>query len=100
MNRVESGLMNFQVKLLRDVLEAWREEVEKKPPVMSVEDAYEALELPRDAHHEEHVIRKAYYKLAQIYHPDKNPKGKVRVNCSGYFACREKSNAKQFSDDG
>lgn len=66
------------MRLLRDVLEAWREEVEKKPPVMSVEDAYEALELARDKHHEEHVIRKAYYKLAQIYHPDKNPQGKVK----------------------
>ncbi|XP_065200940.1 dnaJ homolog subfamily C member 13 isoform X2 [Planococcus citri] len=64
------------VKLLRDVLEAWREEVEKKPPTMSVDDAYEALGLARGQCHEEHIIRKAYYKLAQIYHPDKNPKGK------------------------
>ncbi len=71
-------ISNFvQVKLLRDVFEAWRDEVEKKPPTMSVEDAYEALGLERDKHHEEHIIRKAYYKLAQIYHPDKNPKGKV-----------------------
>lgn len=67
------------MKLLRDVLEAWREEVEKKPPTMSVDDAYEALGLARGQCHEEHVIRKAYYKLAQIYHPDKNPKGKVVI---------------------
>lgn len=68
---------------MRDILEAWKEEVEKKPPTMSVEDAYEALGLERNKHHEEHIIRKAYYKLAQVYHPDKNPKGKVNV----YVVC-------------
>lgn len=82
--------INEPVKLLRDVLEAWREEVEKKPPTMSVDDAYEALGLERGVHHEEHVIRKAYYKLAQIYHPDKNPKGKDKflvVNSAYDFLC-------------
>lgn len=65
------------MKLLRDVLEAWKTEVEKKPPIMSVDDAYEALGLPRGQHHEEPLIRKSYYRLAQKYHPDKNPQGRV-----------------------
>ena len=34
-----------QVKLLKHVLEAWKKEVEKKPPEMSVDQAYDALGL-------------------------------------------------------
>ena len=34
-----------QVKVLKDVLEAWKREVEKKPPPMSLEEAYQALGL-------------------------------------------------------
>lgn len=36
-----------QVRLLRDTLEAWKKEVEKKPPSMSVDDAYDVLNLPK-----------------------------------------------------
>jgi len=31
---------------LKDILDAWKVEVEKKPASMSISDAYETLELP------------------------------------------------------
>lgn len=64
---------------MKDVLELWKVEVEKKPPEMSVDDAYEALSLERGQHHEDAAVRKAYYKAAQAYHPDRNPEGKVSL---------------------
>ncbi|XP_035285629.1 dnaJ homolog subfamily C member 13-like isoform X1 [Anguilla anguilla] len=79
------------VKLLKDTLEGWKKEVEKKPPSMSVDEAYEVLSLPEgQGLHEESVIRKAYFRLAQKYHPDKNPEGRdmfEKVNKAYEFLC-------------
>ncbi|XP_031439701.1 dnaJ homolog subfamily C member 13 isoform X5 [Clupea harengus] len=79
------------VKLLKDTLEAWKKEVEKKPPSMSVDDAYEVLNLPKgQGQHEESKVRKAYFRLAQKYHPDKNPEGRdmfEKVNKAYEFLC-------------
>ncbi|PNF36068.1 DnaJ subfamily C member 13 [Cryptotermes secundus] len=86
------------VKLLKDVLDAWKKEVEKKPPVMSVDDAYEVLGLQRGVQNEEATIRKAYYRLAQQFHPDKNPEGRDRfesVNRAYEFLCSRSSWAGQ-----
>jgi DnaJ family protein C protein 13 len=71
----------LQVKLLKDVLDAWKKEVERKPPEMSVDDAYEVLGLQRGVKNDEATVRKAYYRLAQQFHPDKNPDGRVSFFC-------------------
>uniref|UniRef100_A0A3Q2XC25 DnaJ heat shock protein family (Hsp40) member C13 n=1 Tax=Hippocampus comes TaxID=109280 RepID=A0A3Q2XC25_HIPCM len=69
----------------------WKREVEKKPPSMSIDDAYEVLNLPKgQGMHEESKIRKAYFRLAQKYHPDKNPDGREmfeKVNKAYEFLC-------------
>ena len=40
---------HLQVRFLRDVLEEWKKEVEKKPPDLTIEDAYETLNLETGA---------------------------------------------------
>lgn len=79
------------VRLLKDILEAWKREVEKKPPSMSLEEAYQVLNLSKVAgKHDEAKVRKAYFRLAQKYHPDKNPEGREmfeKVNKAYEFLC-------------
>ncbi|XP_054738081.1 dnaJ homolog subfamily C member 13 [Anastrepha obliqua] len=80
------------VQLLKHTLEAWRKEVEKKPPQMTVQQAYQDLgiDLTKTPKPDESMIRKSYYRLAQMYHPDKNPNGREvfeRVNQAYEFLC-------------
>lgn len=72
----ERRFANWEIKepvqLLKDCLMSWKIEVDKKPPSMSREDAYAILEIKTDGGApDENKIRKAYFKLAQKYHPDK-----------------------------
>lgn len=68
---------------------------------MSIEDAYEVLNLSKGTGgHDEGKIRKAYFKLAQKYHPDKNPEGRdmfEKVNVAYEFLC-SKSRLKEGPD--
>lgn len=78
------------LNLLREVLQAWRTEVEKKPSSMTARDALNLLGLTNVQDPEEGKIRKAYFKMAQQYHPDKNPKGREmfeKVNSAYEFLC-------------
>lgn len=58
---------------------------------MSVEDAYEVLGVNKTGKPiDDNVIRRAYFALAQKYHPDKNPDGRdmfEKVNRAYEFLC-------------
>ncbi|VDK20912.1 unnamed protein product [Anisakis simplex] len=67
------------VPFLRACLAAWLNEIDRKPPAMSVEQACQTLGLPFDDESiwsDASKIRRAYFKLAQKYHPDKNADGR------------------------
>lgn len=95
-NKFPNWPIQSPVLLLKHTLDAWRKEVEKKPPQMTVKDAYQNLgiDIEKDPQPDEALIRKSYYRLAQKYHPDKNPQGKdifMRVNQAYEFLCSRTS---------
>lgn len=91
------------VKLLKDILEAWKKEVEKKPSNLTLDEAYDILKVKKDASGvaDEAKVRKAYFRMAQKYHPDKNPDGRdmfEKVNKAYEFLCSKDSRKVQGPD--
>lgn len=82
------------VTLLREVLAAWKHEVAKQPSSMSVQQALSELDLETTVT-DQSAMRKAYFRLAQRYHPDKNPDGREKfeaVNRAYEFLCARSNN--------
>lgn len=42
------SVVDLQVKLLKDILEAWKKEVEKKPSTLTIDEAYDTLKVKKD----------------------------------------------------
>ena len=61
------------VGMLQSILHAWVD-IAEQPLKMSMKDACEVLGV--ESAEDKQKLRKAYFKLAQKYHPDRNPEGR------------------------
>ncbi|KEG15603.1 endosomal trafficking protein RME-8 [Trypanosoma grayi] len=66
------------ISLLREVLETWRRELDQQPSRLTREGCLVELEISDHSNLTPQLVRKAYFKLAAQYHPDKNPDGREK----------------------
>ncbi|RNF26400.1 dnaJ-like protein subfamily C member 13 isoform X2 [Trypanosoma conorhini] len=64
------------VSLLCEVLKAWRRELAKQSSGLTRDGCLEELEIVDRTNLTPQVVRKAYFRLAAQYHPDKNSEGR------------------------
>uniref|UniRef100_A0A0K2TL60 J domain-containing protein n=1 Tax=Lepeophtheirus salmonis TaxID=72036 RepID=A0A0K2TL60_LEPSM len=79
-------------KLLKDVIGTWKKLMKKEPVKKKYLNCLEVLGLTEDDLHKNSTdnLRKSYFKLAQKYHPDKNPDGRTQfeeINEAYHFLC-------------
>jgi len=74
-NRFPMWPVDNEVEFLQALLLLWSKQAEEKEPVMSQDEARQTLKLKPGFKDEE--LRRAYFRLAKEYHPDKNPEGKA-----------------------
>ncbi|KJE90900.1 DnaJ domain-containing protein RME-8 [Capsaspora owczarzaki ATCC 30864] len=76
LGRFDNWPIGTPIELLKDCLDAWRLEVDKKPPTITADDALSVLGLDPTKPIDDNQVRKSYFRLAAKYHPDKNPEGR------------------------
>jgi DnaJ family protein C protein 13 len=89
------------IQLLKDVLDQWKIEVEKKPDTMSLDDAYETLGLDiSEGEVPQSKIRKAYFKMSMKYVSTLPLLGSCRVCCLYLAPCAWPLCSSYFVDRG